>query len=340
MDHSEATQIVELLYRYCLKRDPATQERETWANVLEGGVPVSKIIEEFGSCAEFKQANGVEPSHGAKAFFPLGHYYSPIVNPDDDVRQYMLSQAQRVGVSPYGIDMMVDRMKQFFMQNGLFMATANFSSDQNDHQRYYFNNGGYPLGDAVTLRAMINHLKPNRIIEVGSGFSTACMLDTLDEISLRARITCIEPDPERLRNLLRPNDDVEIIESPVQKVDLKQFSELGSGDILFIDSTHVMKTGSDVHFELFEILPRLREGVIVHFHDILYPFEYPTEWVFERNFSWNEAYAIRSFLMYNETFRPYFSSSLMVQYERGLVDSLYPGFPSNPGTNIWIKKER
>ena len=130
---------------------------------------------------------------------------------------------------------------------------------------------------------------------------TASLLDTADELSLRPRITCIEPYPERLRSLLRTADEVEILETPVQKVSLSRFAELGSGDILFIDSTHVLKSGSDVHYELFEILPSLQPGVAVHFHDLPYPFEYPLQWVFEENYSWNEAYAPRAFLIYTPT---------------------------------------
>ena len=81
----------------------------------------------------------------------------------------------------------------------------------------------------------------------------------------------------------------------VQDVPIDEFRALGSGDVLFIDSSHVLKTGSDVHRELFEILPALASGVLIHFHDIDYPFEYPDLFLFERRYSWNEAYAVRAF---------------------------------------------
>jgi predicted O-methyltransferase YrrM len=219
------------------------------------------------------------------------------------------------------------------------MAAATFPTQKEPTHRYYADNGAFPLGDALVLRAMIKHAKPRRIIEVGSGFSTACMLDTLDELGRSVRMTCIEPYPDRLKSLLRPGDLVEIIASPVQRVAVDRFAALQSGDILFIDSTHVVKAGSDVHYELFEILPRLAPGVFIHFHDAMYPFEYPLEWIFEHNHSWNEAYMLRAFLMYNKEFSVFYSSSYLMLYARSLLTTHFAGFPSNPGSGLWLLRE-
>jgi hypothetical protein len=100
-------------------------------------------------------------------------------------------------------------------------------------------------------------------------------------------------NPTRLRYPLGSHRS---IKARVQDVPLTVFDQLEQGDILFIDSTHILKTGSDLHYELFHILPRLRPGVFIHFHDVFYPFEYPPEWVIEQNRSWNEAYALRALL--------------------------------------------
>jgi hypothetical protein len=187
---------------------------------------------------------------------------------------------------------------------------------------------------------MINAVRPKRIIEVGSGFSTACMLDTADELSLALEITCIEPDPVRLKGLLRSSDRVELLECPVQDVDISLFSKLEADDILFIDSTHVLKTGSDVHYELFDILPTLVRGVVVHFHDCMYPFEYHRDWVFKQNYSWNEVYAVRAFLMYNETFVPFYWHSLLARRDPELVRRVFPSAPADPGNSLWVRKAR
>ncbi len=332
MENSEEEQIISSLYKYFLKRDPGPAEFASWVKVASSGTPVSQIIESFGNCEEYKRANVVVP------FWPPGHYYSPIVAPDEDVRAYMASQAQRVGTAPAAIDMAPGDMRAFFVENYRFMASAQFPQNQSDRFRYYSDNQVFPLGDALVLRTMIDVLRPRQIIEIGSGFSTACMLDTFDELAIRPKLTCIEPYPDRLRSLMRATDDVEILETPVQKVPPEQFSQLGNGDILFIDSTHVLKSGSDVHYELFEVLPALRAGVVVHFHDLPYPFEYSLKWVFDDNYSWNEAYAVRAFLMYNSDFSPFYSNSFIAMHEHPLVQKLYPTFPANPGSSFWIRK--
>src|SRR6185295_14291779 len=113
----------------------------------------------------------------------------------------------------------------------------------------------------------------------------------------------IEPYPDLVKRLLRPDDfdRVQFIRSLVQDVPLKIFDVLEANDILFIDSSHVCKVGSDVYHELFRILPRLRPGVIIHFHDIFWPFEYPEDWLREGR-AWNELYLMRAFLQHNEAY--------------------------------------
>ena len=333
MGRDEADEIVGRLYRYMLQREPGPEEQEFWGNIVLRGMPLIKLLDAFGQSEEFKQRHSVIP------YFAPGHYYSPIVNPDDDVRRYMLAQLERVGPVPKEIAFSPAAMQAFFAHEADFMAAASFPSQKGPRHRYYAENGGFPLGDALVLRAMIKHANPHRIIEVGSGFSTACMLDTLDELGRGVSMTCIDPYPDRLKSLLRPGDQVEIIESAVQDVPVDRFTELQSGDILFIDSTHVVKSGSDVHYELFEILPNIAPGVFVHFHDVMYPFEYPLEWVFAQNYSWNEAYVLRAFLMYNKQFSVFYSSSYVMHYARSLVTKHFASFPTNPGSGLWLLKE-
>lgn len=335
MDHHQSRNVIQLLYKYVLKRSPQPEEFEYWSNRLASGDAVEAVIRAFGESEEHKKKNLTVP------FFPPGHYYSPIVQPDEGVRKYLRAEAERIGRSPNGIDMMLDRMKSFFAQNAKFIASANFTSCPDPNRRYYSENGGYPLGDAFILRAMIKHFLPSRIIEIGSGFSSACILDVADELGLAdLHLVCIEPNPERLKSLVRPSDKLELLACPVQEVPLDRFRSLGENDFLFIDSTHIIKTGSDVHYELFNILPNLARGVMIHFHDLQYPFEYPQEWIFKDNYSWNEAYAVRAFLMYNSSFSPYYSNTMLAQTERSFVYDLFPGFPENPGSGFWVRREQ
>src|SRR5262249_30901378 len=150
--------------------------------------------------------------------------------------------------------------------------------------RYYFRNEWFGYADALVLYGMIRYLRPRRVIEVGSGFSSAVMLDTNDLFcGGRVALTFVEPYPDRLFSLLRGSDRDKhtVIARPVQDVDLSLFQALSDNDILFVDSSHVSKVGSDVNHLIFQILPALADNVVVHFHDIFYPFEYPKDWVYE-----------------------------------------------------------
>ena len=151
-------------------------------------------------------------------------------------------------------------------------------------RRYFFENPTYSYSDAICLYGMIRHVRPRRIIEVGSGYSSCVMLDT-NELFFDNRIECtfIDPYPERLQSLIRKDDHarIAIVPKRVQDVAPRRFHEQAANDILFIDSTHVAKIGSDVNHIIGNILPVLRPGVYVHFHDIFYPFEYPLEWLDE-----------------------------------------------------------
>jgi hypothetical protein len=186
---------------------------------------------------------------------------------------------------------------------------------------------------------MLGHLHPQRLIEVGSGASSAVALDTFDQF-FRERPQCIfiDPYPASLHSFLTEHDaeTVEIIATGVQDVPPRKFEDLQQNDVLFIDSTHVVKTGSDVLYVLFEILPRLQSGVVVHFHDVFYPFEYPREWVLVRNYSWNEAYALRAFLMGNQDWDIIFFNDYFVRAERDLIKRDAPEVLQNPGGGLWL----
>ena len=153
----------------------------------------------------------------------------------------------------------------------------------------------FGLIDATVLQGILAALRPARIVEVGSGFSTAVMLDTADHLGTTRDITCVEPYPQRLQSLLRPGDDVALVDRPVQDVPLTTLTDLGDGDLLFIDSTHVAKPGSDVLYLYLEVLPRLQPGVLVHVHDVFWPFSYRPEWLAEGR-DWTEAYLLRALL--------------------------------------------
>jgi hypothetical protein len=130
---------------------------------------------------------------------------------------------------------------------------------------------------------------------------------------------------------------VRIVPEPIQNVDLAMFEELAANDILFVDSTHVSKTGSDVNRIFFEILPALASGVYIHFHDIFYPFEYPMDWVYEGR-AWNEAYMLRTFLQYNQAFEIVCFNTFLERFFRDFFVEHMPLCLKNTGGSIWLRK--
>jgi hypothetical protein len=151
--------------------------------------------------------------------------------------------------------------------------------------------------------------------------------------------TFIEPYPERLNSLLKPNEKISLRQQPVQDIDLSLFEALEENDFLFIDSTHVSKTGSDVNFIFFEILPKLKKGVKIHFHDIFYPFEYPKQWVITEGRNWNEDYILRAFLSYNSEFRIIMFNTYLEHFHEKWFAENMPLCLKNRGGSIWIEKQ-
>lgn len=276
--------------------------------------------------------------YGRRLRWPPGHHHSPIVSPDE-VRKH----EDRVYRTPTkdlpGIDLHPDEQLQLLRELAQFYGELPFGDEPRPGLRYHFRNPFYSYADAILLYGMIRRFEPRRIIEVGSGYSSAVILDT-NEIFFDNRIdlTFVEPYPETVRSLMKRDDEATIIEQPLQSVDFGMFGELGDNDFLFVDSTHVSKTGSDVNFLFFDVLPLLREGVKVHFHDIFHPFEYPREWTFRDNHSWNEAYLLRAFLMYNQAFRVRAFSTFLADQHADWFRRHMPLCLKNPGASIWIEK--
>ena len=268
-----------------------------------------------------------------------GHYYSPVVD-TDLVGGYVKANRTSGASGVPGVEMSLEAMEAFWRRNQKTIAETPFPNEKDDQHRYSFLGGPYGFGDGTTLRAMIADLRPKRIIEIGSGYSTACMLDAADEFGLDdLRITCVEPFPARLKSVLKPGDmdRIEIIEQGVQGFSLARVAELEANDILFIDSTHVLKTGSDVHYELFYMLPALKKGVVVHFHDCRWPMEYSDIQIFQKNYSWNEAYGVLAFLMYNSRFRVRFSGSFFAEHRADLIGETFPAYLRNSGSALWLE---
>jgi len=210
-------------------------------------------------------------------------------------------------------------------------------------RRYYWRNDYFPFADAFYTDRFLRDVGPQRIIEVGSGYSSAVMLDVCTELRAHGircpKLDFIEPFPERLRGLLREGDDGDctIWEQEVQDVPLELFDALEANDLLFIDSSHVIKTGSDLWFLFFHALPRLKPGVWVFLHDITWPMEYPQSWV-EEGRAWNEIYLLRAFLQYNEAFAMRWCPGLAFGVQQERAQELAPLLVDPAGTGMWLQR--
>lgn len=217
---------------------------------------------------------------------PLGHFY--LLYPDlQDVDRYyekVSNQVTRV-VLKDNIDLnikyqvsLLHKMNELF---GSHIDWADYNDPIQSKYRYRVHNQAYPVNDALVLHFLLRIFKPKRVIEFGSGYSSAVTLDTCEYFLDKVTLKFIEPYPKLFFSLLKDADrkSVIMIDKKLQDIPLSMFSELQEGDILFIDSTHVSKFGSDVNYLFFNIFLQLKKGVIVYLHDIFYPWEYPKAWI-------------------------------------------------------------
>jgi len=192
---------------------------------------------------------------------------------------------------------------------------------------FHYNNGFFEIVDAEVAYSFVRHYKPARIIEIGGGFSTrimrAALQANLEQDGVRGGLTSIDPHSDRLPSN-GSSDLLTFVPKRVQDVDLELFGVLKRNDILFIDSSHVVRIGSDVVREYLEILPRLESGVVVHIHDIFLPWDYPREAVLHNLSFWSEQYLLQAFLSFNSSFEVLWASSAMQGYHSAALEEAFP----------------
>lgn len=281
-----------------------------------------------------------DPATTIHQHVPPGHYYSPIPNPEEisrDQEKIFCRDIRNLPGIQISDESMLDRLEQF----GRFADEFPYSNKPVRKFRFSLNNGLYEWGEAIVLYSIMRQFQPKRIIEVGSGFSSALMLD-VNEFFLdrKAEITFIDPYTERLEDLLRPADrrSAHVVRERLQDIDLDLFQTLEAGDIAFFDSTHVSKCNSDVNLIFFEVLPRLKPGVLIHFHDVFYPFEYPQKWVMGMGVAWNEDYLLRAFLQFNKHFEIFFFNDYLSQHFELKVDEAFKQPETWLGSSMWLRK--
>jgi len=234
----------------------------------------------------------------AKCFPIRDHYFEPLF--DKKYLRYPLSSNRKLP----GIDWNVDEQLRMLNSIKSDKELHNLSRSKTSELDFFVDNGAFIAGDAEYWYHMIRIKKPRRIIEVGSGHSTLMAIRAIntnkkEDSSYSCKHICIEP--YEIPWLDRTG--VSVIRQRVEQVNGEVFQELDVDDILFIDSSHVIRPQGDVIFEYLELLPQLKKGVIVHIHDIFSPKDYPEEWVVDEVRLWNEQYLLEAFLTSNRDWR-------------------------------------
>jgi hypothetical protein len=226
------------------------------------------------------------------------HYYEPLFD-KRNLSKPLSDNRQLPGID-WNIPGQIELLDEFHFSNEL----ANIPNHNVDDLSFNFNNGAFEPGDAEYWYNLIRLKKPKKIIEVGSGHSTkmaqlAIKQNEKENDRYACEHVCIEPyEMPWLEKL-----DVEVIREKVENVNKDIFKTLNSNDILFIDSSHMIRPQGDVLFEYLELFPTLNDGVIVHVHDIFSPKDYPEEWVLGEVKFWNEQYLLEAFLTYNSSWK-------------------------------------
>jgi hypothetical protein len=277
-------------------------------------------------------------------YFCLVHFYEPIPDYKDLKKGNLFDK----GVTMTGIH--IDEEKQLNLLEVFKRYKLEYDSFPRyktsiPHQ-YFINNGSFESVDGEVYYCMIRHFKPRKIIEIGAGFSTllaaqAIMKNKKEDMNYECELIAIDPYPNNILKKGFPGLS-KLVSKKVQEINIEEFSTLHDNDILFIDSSHVLKIGNDVWYIYNEILPSLRTGVLVHIHDIFLPLNYPKNWVIKQGRFWNEQYILKAFLTFNTNYEILWAASCIHIRYPDLLEKSFASYDRNktwPGS-FWLRKIR
>ncbi|HEY6491071.1 MAG: class I SAM-dependent methyltransferase [Terracidiphilus sp.] len=277
------------------------------------------------------------------------HFYFPVPN-IKSLEQKDWRAPRPCGAFDYRLEEQIERLGREIRP---YAKEWSFAERVNgDPQAFHVNNGFFERVDAEVAYSFVRHRKPRRVIEVGSGHSTLVLAKAMRrnaEEGAEGTFTAIEPHP---RGFLKDGLPglTDLLEARVQEVPLEVFRKLQAGDVLFIDSSHVVAMDSDVLYECLRILPALAPGVRVHFHDIFAPLDYPEKFVKRNLCFWGEQYMLEAFLSFNTAFKVVWSGSAMQQWHGDVLRAAFPRWegsfarmpaelkvfaPTLDGENVW-----
>jgi predicted O-methyltransferase YrrM len=231
--------------------------------------------------------------------FPIiDDYYEPCFDP------VHLRKSLRDDRYLPGIDMNIEEQLMILSGFDYNSELLGLPIEKTNDYEFHYKNGFFESGEAEYLYSIIRSYKPKRIIEIGSGYSTLMSIKSLnansyEDSSYLCKYTCIDP----YSKVWLEKENIKLVKERVENIDKDLFTELCRNDILFIDSSHIIRPQGDVLFEYLEILPILKSGVLVHIHDVFTPKDYSYEWIFNQVRFWNEQYLLEAFLSMNNAYR-------------------------------------
>lgn len=262
-----------------------------------------------------------------------GHFYSPVVNPAELNSRCDALWPAEAPPTP-GIIWNTEMHRQLLLKWHAFAADWDYPSRPVNDTGFYEPNKAFEGLDSRALYAFLRSHKPKKLIEVGSGFSTLLSADVNTRyLDGSMEIIAIEPYPKRFLQQQVAGLS-QLIPKKVQDVPMSTFDSLDPGDVLFIDSSHVVKTANDVNYLYLQVLPRLKAGVLVHIHDIFLPWDYPREWVMRERRNWNEQYCLQAMLAVSSHFEVLFASHFASRAVPDAVEACWGGRLG--GGSIWL----
>lgn len=270
--------------------------------------------------------------------FPiLDNYYEPLVNPRKHLKKNLRNDRILRGIN-WNIDKQLDILHQFNFQEEL----KKIPLEKQNNTEYFYNNNMYATGDSEYLYCMVRLFKPRKIIEIGSGNSilmtiNAIKKNELENTEYKCHHLCIEPYEQPWLEKVQ----IELRREKVEDIELSVFNTLGENDLLFIDSSHIIRPQGDVLFEILEILPSLKPRVLIHIHDIFTPKDYLNEWIFQDKKLWNEQYLLEAFLSFNKSFEIIGAINYLSHNYRELFEKKFPIYKSEYGREpgaFWIRR--
>ncbi len=314
-----------------------------WENFIKATIPfwnkILRKVAETGLGSDNCLKNGYLP-------MPV-HYYSPVPDISDLEERKVWSKKSDLGGIAFQPNKQIQFMKKIGNKFGQECAWPG-QPDKNNPSSFYTENNSFSFGCAAALHSIIRYHKPKRIIEIGSGFSSIVISSAValnDIEGVQNQYTIIDPYPDFVTERKISGID-ELVRTRVELTDAERFVKLECNDILFIDSGHTVRTGSDVNFLYLDVLPNLAPGVLVHIHDVCLPYEYPQAYFTNPSFRvfWTEAYLLQAFLAFNSKFEILMALGYLMTDHKNEFQNAFPHYDSSihkaVSGSFWIQRTK